>query len=179
MEKTNRKTSNEAGVSLIEVMVSLLILGAVLVALGQGLTLGIRMNTDTKSRVTNLGVCKRIIEQMKSDIQASQAAFDGAETNANFNKTFYVNIDKDGNETISTQKSAATFFEVTAKVSVYKDSSGNALRATYPDCAACALVKSLDVTVLTTTSALLPSNASPVGSSRETRLTVEIARPVL
>ena len=82
MREANDKTgrSAERGMTLMEVMVSMVILGVVLVALGQGLTLGIRMNTETKNRLTNLGLCKRITESVKSQIEATQAAFDGAKT---------------------------------------------------------------------------------------------------
>src|SRR6185503_15511290 len=88
-----RELKNEEGMSIIEVLVSMVIVSVVLVGLGQGLVLGIRMNVESKARVANLSVAKRVMESLKSHAQFSQALFDGASTDTTFNKTYYVDSD--------------------------------------------------------------------------------------
>src|SRR5690242_10751827 len=92
-EQRNER-SGESGMSLIEVMISTIVLGVVLVALGQALTLGIKMTTESKMRVTSLNACKQITEDLKTQISQSQAVFDGTVAS---NSTYYV--DSDGNKT--------------------------------------------------------------------------------
>jgi prepilin-type N-terminal cleavage/methylation domain-containing protein len=99
MDISNAKLTrelSESGMTLIEVMVSTIILGIVLSALGQALTLGIKLNTESKMRVSSLNTCKHITESMKTEISQSQAVFDGT---AASNSTYYV--DTDSNKTYS------------------------------------------------------------------------------
>src|ERR1700741_5234893 len=92
MDITNedRRQSGESGLTLIEVMISSIILGVVLVALGQALTLGIKMNTESKMRVASLNTCKHITEHLKTQISQSQAVFDAT---AASNSTYFVDGD--------------------------------------------------------------------------------------
>src|SRR5215831_1655681 len=113
----------EAGFSLIEVSISMLVLGVVMVALGQGLTLGIRMNTETKTRLVNLNTCKRVTEGLKSQIQYSVAVFDQANTNSSFNGTFYV--DSDASPEMTSTETTASMYRVTAVVGDVTDNSGS------------------------------------------------------
>ena len=161
--------------TLIEVMVSLLVLGTVIVALGQGLTLGIRMNTETKTRISNLSICKRATETLKSQIQTSQAAFDAANNNSAFNTTFYV--DADGNTLSVSQNASARAFQVITSVGDWTDAGGNALSATDSNGVSHVLVKFLSVKVVAQQSALSTANATVAGSTRETTLKVEMVRP--
>jgi prepilin-type N-terminal cleavage/methylation domain-containing protein len=178
MNRSSRRTvkeSDQAGMSLMEVMVSMVMTGIVLAGLGQGLTLGIRMNTESKLRVSNLNLCKQVIEKLKSQIQYSQAVFDTAETSDTFNTTF--NTDADGN-LISAQSGAAPNFVVTASVSNWADASGNNLSAVDSNGVSHVLVKALNVRVLAQSSAISNmSSATAAGSSRETILRVEMVRP--
>jgi prepilin-type N-terminal cleavage/methylation domain-containing protein len=48
--------------TLIEVMISTMILGVVLVGLGQALTIGIKLNSESKMRVASLNTCKHTTE---------------------------------------------------------------------------------------------------------------------
>jgi len=168
--------NDQAGMSLMEVMVSLVMMGAVLVALGQGLTLGIRMNTESKLRVSNLNLCKQITEKFKSQIQYSQAMFDGAETNTAFNQTF--STDADGNVIDPGPSAPVATFKVTSTVTNWVDSGGNTLSAVDALGASHVLVKVLNVKVLAQTSAVSSmSSSAAAGSSRETKLIVEMVRP--
>src|SRR5437868_12630338 len=120
MTSTSRPTpcrSKEAGVSLIELLISMSVLAVVVGALAQGLTLGVRMNTDSKAGVSNLNLCKRVTEKVKSQIQYSQANFDGATANNNFNRTYYA--DADGNEITN---GAVGTFKITTSVTNWTDS---------------------------------------------------------
>ncbi|HVG22093.1 MAG TPA: prepilin-type N-terminal cleavage/methylation domain-containing protein [Blastocatellia bacterium] len=166
----------ESGMTLIEVMVSLVVLGAVLVSLGQGLTLGIRLNTDAKMKVGSLNLCKRITERFKSEIQFSYDSFDNANTNAAFNGTFYV--DGDGNNVQSTETTPAggnptSVFQVTATVGNWTNSGGNTLSA-----GGVVLVKYLDVKVRPMQSAVIKMNPN-TAASREVTMRVEMVRPSL
>jgi len=161
--------------TLVEVLVSLLILGVVIVGLGQGLTLGIRMNTETKSKISSLSICKRVIERLKSQIQVSQAAFDTANTNTSFNATYYV--DDDGNTLSPSQDPSARAFQVITTVGDWTDAGGNALSATDSNGASHVLVKFLTVKVVAQGSALSTANTGGTGSPRETALAVEMVRP--
>src|SRR6185503_891788 len=96
--KDETQQKNEEGMSLIEVLVSMVIVSVVLIGLGQGLVLGIRMNVESKARVANLSIAKRVTESLKSQTQFSQALFDGASDDSAFNRTFYV--DSDGNDIV-------------------------------------------------------------------------------
>jgi len=170
--------SDQAGMTLLEVTMSLVIMGAVLVGLGQGLTLGIRMNTESKLRVSNLNLCKQFTEKLKSQIQYSQASFDGANTNTAFNQTF--SADADGNLiTPGTNAPVATFL-VTTTVSSWTDAGGNSLSAVDSFGVSHVLVKVLSVRVLAQTSAISAvSSSTAAGSSRETTMSVEMVRPAL
>jgi len=160
---TSTQRSTESGMTLIEVIMSTLILGVVLAALGQGLTLGIRMNTESKNRLSNLNICKQVMERVKSQIQYDPTAFDGANSNANFNRSF--NVDADGNE-LSSTRAAESAFLVTTVVNDWTDSGGNTLSST----AGAVLVKVLTVTV--------DGRQSTVSSrGSNTVLTAEMARP--
>jgi prepilin-type N-terminal cleavage/methylation domain-containing protein len=160
----------ESGMTLIEVMVSLVVLGAVLVALGQGLTLGIRLNTDAKMKVGSLNLCKRITEKLKSEIQFDKASFD----NANATTSFYV--DGDGNTVDSkgvalTGNNPLSVFQVTATVGNWTSSSGNTLSS-----GGVVLVKYLDVRARPLQSAGTKTNANTV-ASLEVSMRVEMMRP--
>jgi len=89
---------NQAGLSLIEVMVSMVLLGVVLVGLGQGLVYGIKMGSENKMRISSLNMCKYVVENVKTQISQSQTVFDAT---AASNTTYYV--DTDGNKTYSGQ----------------------------------------------------------------------------
>ncbi len=86
--------AHERGMTLIEVMISTIILGIVLVGLGQALTYGIKLNSESKMRVANLNICKYMVENLKTEISQSQAVFDATEAG---NMTYYV--DTYGNKT--------------------------------------------------------------------------------
>jgi prepilin-type N-terminal cleavage/methylation domain-containing protein len=81
----------ESGMTLIEVTVSLVILGVVLVGLGQALALGIRMNNESKVNVASLNMCKYVTENLKTEI-SQQAVFDAT---APSTSTYYVNANGD------------------------------------------------------------------------------------
>ena len=171
--------SDEAGMTLIETMASLVVLGIVLVGLGQGLTLGIRMNTESKTRINNLNLCKQLMEKMKSEVQYSQAVFDGANDNVAFNKTFYMDVN--GQEVIAqnispytTQNTATRAYQVTVSLSDWKDGGGNSLRQTDSNGVSRVLVKALSVKVLTLHSAVAPRAPQVM---REIAMSVEMVRP--
>lgn len=79
--------ANERGMTLIEVMISTIILGIVLVGLGQALTYGIKLNKESKMRVATLNTCKYMVENLKTQLSQSQAVFDATEGS---NMTYYV-----------------------------------------------------------------------------------------
>jgi type II secretory pathway pseudopilin PulG len=166
--------------SLIEVMVSLTMLGVVLVMLGQGLTLGIKLNTESKNQVTNLGVCKRVTENLKGQIQAAPEAFDGATDNGSnyyaiFNRPANnpVLFDSDGVEIPAGGDKSGAAFQVTTSVDVWRDNAGNVLT----DTAGNTLVKVLSVRVATYPGDMLAANENGVASPRETTMKVELTRP--
>lgn len=177
MDKTQSKNSigrSALGMTLIEVMFSLVIVGIVLGALGQGLILGIRMNTDSKTRVGSLDLAKRMMEKLKSNVQYSQAVFDGAETDTAFTRTFYT--DRDGNE-MSASDAAQSLSRVTTSVTNWAGPGGAALSATDANGVSHVLVKVLTVKVLALHSAVALKANSNAGSSREIAMQVEIMRP--
>jgi uncharacterized protein (TIGR02598 family) len=155
-KKQREHQSNESGMTLIEVVISTVILGVVLSALGQALTLGIKLNTESKMRVASLNMCKHITESMKTQVSQSQGVFDGT---AGSNRTYYV--DTDGNELESFTSSSA--FRVIVVVS-----DNNSLTQTVGGVTS-VLVKALGVTVV---------DVQNIGQSgRETSVNVEIIRP--
>ena len=165
---------SESGMTLIEVMVSMVMLGAVLISLGQGLTLGIRLNTDAKMKVGSLNLCKRITERLKSEIQYDRNSFDNANTNTSFNGVFYVDIDGnnvDSTESVQAGNNTSSVFRVTSTVGDWTNSSGNTLSAD-----GVVLVKFLDVKVRPMQSAVLKTDA---GASRDVSMKVEMVRPAL
>ena len=158
----------EQGLTLIEVMISTVMLGIVMAGLGQGLTLGIRLNTDAKNKVASLNVCKRVTEVMKSQIQYDKPTFDGANTNTNFNAVFYCGVD--GNK-LAADATDVTVFEATPAVADWADAGGNTLSQ-----GGTVLVKTLVVRVRILQSAVVNSNANTRGY-REVAMTVEMVRP--
>jgi prepilin-type N-terminal cleavage/methylation domain-containing protein len=171
-----RGESDEQGMTVMEVMVSMVVMGVVLVGLGQGLTLGIRLNTESKLRISNLNLCKQVTERVKSQIQYSQTLFDTAETSTTFNKTF--NTDADGNLILDGNEAPSPNFIVTTTVSNWTDSGGSTLSAVDSSGVSHVLVKVLSVKVVAQTSAITKMNAATAaGSSRETTLNVEMVRP--
>ena len=188
----DKEQTNETGMSIIEVMVSMVITGVVLVGLGQGLVLGIRMNVESKARIANLSVAKRVMESVKSQAQFSQGLFDGACDNSSFNKTFYA--DANGNEieekanssegaTSASASKTQTIpedaaYEVVVAVNDWADSTGDTLSATDSDGDSHVLVKVLTVRVQTRQSALL-SNSAKQAAARAVTVTVEMVRPAV
>lgn len=171
MTSTSRPTpcrSKEAGVSLIELLISMSVLAVVVGALAQGLTLGVRMNTDSKAGVSSLNLCKRVLEKVKSQVQYSQANFDAATTNNNFNRAFYT--DADG---IEITDNSVGNFKVTTAVSDWTDSGGTSLSATDANGVSHVMVKVLTVTVHTQQNAASNSN----NTSRDVVFSVEMVRP--
>lgn len=167
---------DQKGMSLMEVMVSMVMMGAVLVGLGQGLTLGIRMNTESKLRVSNLNLCKQVAERVKSQIQYSQAIFDTAEASENFNRSFQT--DADGKVITNDQAAPSPNFIVTTSVTNWTDAGGNTLSAIDSNGVSHVLVKALNVRVVAQTSAITSMRStSSAGSTRETTLRVEMVRP--
>jgi hypothetical protein len=146
-------------------MFSTIILGVVLVALGQALTLGIKMNTESQMRVASLNACKRITESIKTQISQSQGVFDGT---AASNSTYYV--DTDGNKTYTgtgVNKTEAFNSSSAFRVNVVVSDNNN-LTQTVTGVTS-VLVKVLSVTVVDV------QNISKVG--REASMKVEIIRP--
>jgi hypothetical protein len=146
-------------------MISTIILGVVVVALGQALTIGVKMNTESKMRVSGLNACKQITENLKTEISQSQAVFDGTVPS---NSTYYV--DADGNKTytgtggsITESFTSSSAFRVNVVVS-----DNNGLTQTVAGVTN-VLVKTLSVTVVDV------QNRSRAG--RETNMKVEIIRP--
>jgi prepilin-type N-terminal cleavage/methylation domain-containing protein len=90
MQGPNTKVTvknHERGMSLIEVMISTLILGVVLVGLGQAIAYGIKLNNESKMRVATLNMCKYMVENLKTQLSQSQAVFDATDAS---NTTYYV-----------------------------------------------------------------------------------------
>jgi prepilin-type N-terminal cleavage/methylation domain-containing protein len=85
-DKVDEK-ANERGMTLIEVMISTLILGVVLVGLGQAVTYGIKQNNEGKMRVASLNMCKYMVENLKTQLSQSQAVFDATDAS---DTTYYV-----------------------------------------------------------------------------------------
>ena len=157
--------SSESGMTLIEVMVSTIILGIVLVGLGQALTFGIKMNSENKMRVANLNMCKYLTENLKTAISQSQTIFDATVAS---NTTYYV--DADGNKTyIGADQNKTEAFTSSSAFRVNVMVSDSALTQTV------AGVKSVLVKVLSVTVVDL-QNRDKVG--RDVKLKVEIIRPL-
>ena len=163
------RATNESGMTLIEVMISLVVLGIVLVGLAQGLVYGIKVNSESKMKVANLNMCKYLTENLKTQISQSQAYFDAQSAGSS---TYYV--DTNGNRTTTgsgaqqtdayvggTSTSASAF-----RVDVVVSDSG--LTQTVSGVSK-VLVKVLDVTVVDV------QNRDKTGRSVEMR--VEIIRP--
>ena len=174
-ESVNSIRRGTSGMTLIEVMFSLVIVGVVLGSLGQGLVLGIRMNMDSKNRVGSLDVAKRMMEKLKSNVQYSQAVFDGAETNTAFSRTFYT--DRDGGELSSSDAERTSVSRITTSVSNWTGSGGATLSATDANGVSHVLVKVLTVKVLALHSAVALKADSNAGSPREVTMQVELMRP--
>jgi len=175
MKKVPR-TPDERGMSLMEVLVSLVVMGVILVGLGQALTLAIRMNTESKLRISNLNLCKRVTEKVKSQVEYNRAVFDSAETNNVFNTTF--NADANGNPITAGPTAPSATYAVTCSVINWTDSAGNTLSAVDPNGVSNVLVKVLNVRVLAQASAISGMSASTATASpRETTLRVEMVRP--
>ena len=163
--KQGKQQTGESGMTLIEVVISTILLGVVLSALGQALTIGIKLNTESKMRVASLNACKQVTENMKTQISQSQEVFDGTPAS---NSTYYV--DTNGNKTTSgtganivPDFTSSSAFRVNVVVS---DNSG--LTKTVSGVTS-VLVKSLSVTVVDA------QNIGKVG--RETSMKVEMIRP--
>ena len=177
---------DQEGMSIVEVLVSMVIVSVVLVGLGQGLVLGIRMNVESKSRVANLGIVKRVMETMKSKAQFSQASFDGASADSSFNKSFYV--DADGNDiaavsTSSTSNASSgapgnSSYEVTVAVQDWANASGTKLNATDSGGVSHVMVKVLTVQVTMRQSAVLSNDANKA-AARQVTMSVEMVRPAV
>ena len=182
-----RELKSEEGMSIIEVLVSMVIVSVVLVGLGQGLVLGIRMNVESKARVANLSVAKRVTESLKSQAQFSQVLFDGASADTGFNKTYYV--DSDGNDIVEGVKTSSpsttspsvptnSSYQVTVAVHDWANSAGNTLSATGSDGVTHVMVKVLTVQVTTRQSAVL-SNDGKNAVARQITMSVEMVRPAV
>jgi prepilin-type N-terminal cleavage/methylation domain-containing protein len=87
--------AGERGMTLLEVMISTVILGVVLVGLGQALTYAIKFNNESKMRIASLNMGKYVTENLKTEISQSQAIFDAAEAGQT---TYYVDVH--GNKTM-------------------------------------------------------------------------------
>lgn len=85
---------DEQGMTLIEVVISTVILGIVLVGLGQAITYGIKVNNESKVRVADLNMAKYLTENLKTQLSQSQAIFDATEAS---DSTYY--MDENGNKT--------------------------------------------------------------------------------
>jgi Tfp pilus assembly protein PilV len=154
--------------TLIEVMISVLVLGVVLVGLAQGIVLGIRLNSDAKTRVASINLSKRIAEKLKSDVQYHHATFDNANTNPAFNTSYYVDLD--GNK-LAQNEHALAAFQATTTITDWTNSSGNTLSS-----GGNVMVKKLVVTVHPLQLAV--SNQATVSRiSHDAVMTVEIVRP--
>jgi type II secretory pathway pseudopilin PulG len=163
-KKQQRPRSGESGMTLVEVTVSTIIMGVVLAALGQGLTLGIKLNTESKMRVSSLNTCKHVTESMKTEISQSQGVFDATDES---DVTYYVDAAGDktysssgGNTTEAFTSSSA--FRVNVVVEDNNDLTQTVGGVTN------VLVKVLSVTVV---------DVQNIGTGRETKMSVEIIRP--
>ena len=164
-KKQHQQRSSESGMTLVEVMISTIILGVVLSALGQALTLGIKMNTESKMRVSSLNTCKHIIENMKTQISQSQAVFDGT---AASNSTYYVDGDSNKTYTGTGPNKTESFTSSSAFRLNVVVSNNNGLTKTVSGVTS-VLVKALSVTVV---------DVQNIGKSgRETSMNVEMIRP--
>jgi len=181
--KGETELKDQEGMSIVEVLVSMVIVSVVVVGLGKGLVLGIRMNVESKSRIANLSVAKRVMETAKSKAQFSQALFDGASADTTFNKTFYV--DSDGNDiaadtvsSTSTSPSAPSnsSYEVTVAVQDWSDASGKTLNAADSGGVSRVMVKVLTVLVTMRQSAVLSNDANKA-AARQVTMSVEMVRP--
>jgi len=167
MENINTQPANqpaEAGMSLIEVMISMIVLGIVLVGLGQALTFGIKANTQNKMRLSSLNACKYLTENLKTQLSQTQGIFDGT---APSDVTYY--IDATGNKTYSS--GGLTPVEGFTSASAYRAHvviTNTGLTKTIGGVTS-VLVKALDVSVVDV------QNAGNTG--REVRMRVEIIRP--
>lgn len=153
--------TNQSGLTLIEVMVSMVILGVVLVGLGQGLIYGIKLNSESKKRVASLNMCKQIMESLKTSISESQASFDAAAAN---DTTYYV--DENGNQVNGNNGSAA--FRVRVVTANWSDNSGNPFVQTIGGVTN-VLLKTLEVSVV--------DMQNQAKTSKQIKMRVEIIRP--
>lgn len=159
-----KRQSTESGLTLTEVVVSMIVLGIVLAGLAQALTYGIKVNNQSKLRVANLNACKYVMENLKTQISQSQAVFDG--TNP-LDTTYYV--DSDGNKTYSgTGANQVEAFTSSSAFRVRTVVSNSALTQTVAGVAT-VLVKAIDVTVVD----ILNRDKS----GREVEMKVEVIRP--
>jgi prepilin-type N-terminal cleavage/methylation domain-containing protein len=159
----------ESGMTLIEVMISLIVLGVVLVGLAQGVIYGIKVNSESKMKVANLNMCKYLTENLKTQISQSQAYFDSTSASSS---TYYVDTNGNRTTTTSNGNQVDTYTSGTAttasafRVNVVVSNSG--LTQTVNGVSK-VLVKVLDVTVVDV------QNRDKVG--REVEMRVEIIRP--
>ena len=184
LRKDEVRFKDQEGMSILEVLVSMVIVSVVLVGLGQGLVLGIRMNVESKSRIANLSVAKRVMETVKSKAQLSQALFDGASADSSFNKTFYVDWDGNDIAAVSTSSTSSassgapsnSSYEVSVTVQDWTNAGGNKLSATDSGGVSHVMVKVLTVQVTTRQSAVL-SNEANRAAARQITMSVEMVRP--
>jgi prepilin-type N-terminal cleavage/methylation domain-containing protein len=164
-KKQRNQQPSESGMTLIEVMISTIILGVVLVGLGQALTIGIKLNSESKMRVSSLNTCKHVTESMKTAISQSRDVFDGT---AASNNTYYAGTDGEKTYTGTGPNKIASFTSDSAfRVNVVV-SNNNSLTQTVSGLTS-VLVKALSVTVV---------DVQNIGKSgRETIMKVEIIRP--
>ena len=170
------RQANEPGMTLIEVMVSLVILAVVLVGLGEGIIYGIRINNDSKTKISSLNMCKRIMEDLKSQIARTQAAFDST---ASSTRTYYV----DGNDNEIAAGNGAVAFQVNVIITNWTDSSGHPLSQTIVGVTS-VLVKTLEVRVVDVQNLVQSANANGNSNTsltsrpgREIKMKVELVRP--
>src|SRR5829696_877864 len=166
MEQTTERAKEQcqSGMSLIEVMVSMVVLGIVLVGLGQGLVYGIKLNSENKMRISSLNMCKRVTEDLKTQISQSQTVFDAT---AQSNNTYYIDADGDKTYTGNGANKKEDFTSSSAfRVNVV--TSNSALTQTVGGVTN-VLVKVLDVTVVDV------QNINKSG--RDVRMKLEIIRP--
>ncbi len=160
---------NESGMTLIEVMISLVVLGVVLVGLAQGLVYGIKVNSESKMKVASLNTCKYLTENLKTQISQSQTVFDATAASTS---TYYVDTNGNRTTTTSNGNQVDTFISGTATTaSAFRVTvviSDSALTQTENGVAK-VLVKTLDVKVVDV------QNRDKAG--REVEMQVEIIRP--
>jgi len=147
--------SNESGMSLAEVVFSMLVLAVVLAGLGQALTFGIKINTENKLRVATLNVCKFVTESEKTKISQSQSIFDNS---APADTTYYV--DADGNKSSTVRSDSGFRVRVIVSNSSLTTTVGGVTNV---------LVKSLEVTAV--------DIQNSRNSGRDIKMKVEIMRP--